>query len=71
MWRSISPPGIQAPPAGLFGTLLDANDAGEEARSARCPGMPERAAIKRPMGVRRLAFIRSLVKPDYRAGYRR
>jgi hypothetical protein len=25
--------GHQAPPAGLFGTLLDANDAGEEARS--------------------------------------
>ena len=63
--------GHQAPPAGLFGTLLDANDAGEEARSGTLPRMPERAATKQPMGVRRLAFIRSLVKPDYRAGYRR
>jgi hypothetical protein len=62
--------GHQAPPAGLFGTLLDANDAGEEARSGTQPRHAGTAATKGPMGVRRLAFIRSLVKPDYRAGYR-
>jgi hypothetical protein len=29
--------GHQAPPAGLFGTLLDAIDGGEEARSGTLP----------------------------------
>jgi hypothetical protein len=63
--------GYQAPSAGLFGTLLDAIDAGEEA----LPGTLTRRAgtgnINRPVRLRRLAFVRSLVKPDYRAGYRR
>jgi hypothetical protein len=63
--------GHQAPPAGLFGTLLDAIDACEEAVSGALPRRAGTGNINRPMGLRRLAYMRSLVKPDYRAGYRR
>jgi hypothetical protein len=63
--------GHQAPPAGLFATLLDAFAAGEGALSGALDAAPERADINRPMALRRLAFMGSLVKPDYRAGYRR
>jgi hypothetical protein len=63
--------GHQVPPAGLFGTLLDAIDADEEALSGRLTRRAGTGDIKRPMGQRRLAFVRILVKPDYRAGYRR
>ncbi len=63
--------GHQAPPAGLFDPLLDAIDADEEALPGTLPRAPERADINRPMALRRLAFMRSFVKPDYRAGYRR
>src|SRR5580704_19603446 len=59
-----SRPAHQAPPAGLFDTLLDAIDAGEETRA----GWHGRngPTIKKPTAVRRPAFMRSLVKPDYR-----
>ncbi len=63
--------GQQARPAGLIDTLLDAIEAGEEALPGTLTPRAGTGDIKRPMGLRRMAFMRSLVKPDYRAGYRR
>jgi hypothetical protein len=70
LWRSISPPGTKPRQLGFSARSSTPMTPVKRRVRARCPGMPELAATKRPMGVRRLAFIRSLVKPDYRAGYR-
>ncbi|MGB6176325.1 MAG: hypothetical protein WBF43_08295 [Methylocella sp.] len=51
--------------------LLDTIDGGDAARSGTLARRAGTGDINRTMELRRLAFTRSLVKPDYRAGYRR